>query len=509
MPRASLDALVETDADPTTGAVGALGQSGQLSGLAGAVLQRAAGNRALAAYARAGRAPRTRTALARTLIQRDAIAQGLVIAALGPATGPADAGAGAGAGAPVAGDAGYQEAYRILNGLAMYDMLSTLTALRRSGQFELLSANLGTARGVFVDRLRVAFDAVAQKDAVAADDFLLAHGVVLMVLPNDQRENIIRYLDPSWFDELKFNEDTGAAIAAIKATPAYGKLDQAGKDLTDDILAQIAKHTEPDAVTYYLFKLKQLFDTPEEDPTNITADTTAQTGAAVVLETKRRATPAAAKNVGLEERASGSKKRHWVAKTGKFGDGVYYVDASDPNNIVVKVSVFLQPAGTGTAADVAAVKKMEDGIEKSASTSGYLVDIVFVNSASNDALGNPPFTVDVDPGSWEVATNWAGGGPQGYAHELHHLMAFELDRYDYIESHSTNEQMIVPTRLYWFRQEFDKPPDYNDPTSLMNNAAHPNDDDVCRVAGLDPAVYVPLRQKARAAKAKGKAKATP
>jgi hypothetical protein len=37
----------------------------------------------------------------------------------------------------------------------------------------------------------------------------------------------------------------------------------------------------------------------------------------------------------------------------------------------------------------------------------------------------------------------------------------------------------------------------------MNNAAHPNDDDVCRVAGLDPAQCVALRQKAAKARAKG------
>jgi hypothetical protein len=346
------------------------------------------------------------------------------------------------------------------------------------------------------------------KGHVVTDDFLIGHALVLVVLPIDQRADVIKYLEPDWFDELKFNEDTSAAIAAIKGTAAYGKLDKAGRDLTEDILTQVAKRTDPDEVRYYLFKLKQLFDTPEEDPTAIAADTAVATSAAVVLETKRQAKPEAAKNAGLEERASGSKKRHFKARPGKFAGGVYYVDASDPNNIVVKARVFLHPEGKGTAADVAAVKKMEDGIEKSASTAGYLVDIIFVNSAANDALGNPPFTVGVDPGSWEVADNWAGGGPQGYAHELHHLMAFELDRYDYIESHSTNEQMVVPNRLYWFRQELDKPPNYNDPTSIMNNAEHPNDDDVCRVAGLDPAIYVPLRQQARAAKVK-KGKATP
>jgi hypothetical protein len=53
--------------------------------------------------------------------------------------------------------------------------------------------------------------------------------------------------------------------------------------------------------------------------------------------------------------------------------------------------------------------------------------------------------------------------------------------------------------LYWFRQELKKPPNYNDPTSIMSSAAHPNDDDACRVAGLDPAICVPARASARAA----------
>ena len=115
----------------------------------------------------------------------------------------------------------------------------------------------------------------------------------------------------------------------------------------------------------------------------------------------------------------------------------------------------------------------------------------------------------VDPGKWEVAaTNWAGGAPSGYAHELHHLMAFPLDRYDYIASHATNTHMVIPQRLYWFRQELSKPKGYNDPTSIMNTG-HPNDDDVCRVAGFtgaDLAACIAARQKARAAKAKGKSK---
>ena len=113
----------------------------------------------------------------------------------------------------------------------------------------------------------------------------------------------------------------------------------------------------------------------------------------------------------------------------------------------------------------------------------------------DDGCQADTFTVEVDPGKWEVATNWSGGDPVGYAHELHHMFAFELDRYNYIESHATNESMEIPNRLYWFRKELDKPAGYNDPTSIMNSAAHPNDSDVCAVAGLDQAKCMAERSK--------------
>ena len=259
------------------------------------------------------------------------------------------------------------------------------------------------------------------------------------------------------------------------------------------------------SLVYHLTKLKLLFDTPLKTAQEISDETSAATGTAAAAEAKRVAKPAAAKNTGVEEKAAGSKKRVWTPMKGTFG-GTYYVDRSDPTNIVVKCSVFLKPLVTSDAkvkADsktaTAAIKKMEDAIEKSASTTGYVVDITFVKAATADS-----FNVDVDPSRWEVADNWAGGDPVGFAHELHHLMAFPLDRYDYVEAHANNESMPIPERLHWFREELKKPAGYNDPTSLMNSAPHPNDDDVCRVAGLDPAQCVALRQKAAKARAAGK-----
>jgi hypothetical protein len=288
--------------------------------------------------------------------------------------------------------------------------------------------------------------------------------------------------------------DVFATLASqIRATPAYKALDAERKKLTDQIFVEIHKRPPADQL-HFLGKLKLLFDTPVNPPDVIAAHTEAGTAAAATAEKARLAKPAEAKRKTLEEQASADPKRTWTPIKGKFGDGTYYVDRTSPTNIVVKADILLTPKGTGTKKDVDAIKGMEDAIEKAASNKGYIVDIRFVDTAGPDT-----FKVDVDPSKWEVATNWSGGDPLGFAHELHHMFAFELDRYNYIEAHADNKDMQVPDRLYWFMAELEKPADYNDPTSIMNAAAHPNDDDACRVAGLDVKTCVPARAAARAA----------
>ncbi|OHV25729.1 hypothetical protein BBK14_21595 [Parafrankia soli] len=431
-----------------------------------------AGKRAVAGVLGARRAT--------AVIQRDAAAAGLIREAVNKPD-------------PQATGGGYQEAFRVLNGLPMYDMLSTLTALRRSGQFDNLNANFKWAAGVNVGRLHVAFEAVLAKGSVDAEAFVLRYKDSLGPLPSDQRQDIIKYLDPTWFDSLKATEDAEALITAIRATAAFKTLESDPLALAEEIIAESRK--EPTTFVNHMTKLKLLFDTKVKSADVISGETQASTAGAVSAEQKRLAKPAEAKQTQLEEKASGSPRRKWVAIPGKFGGGVYYVDRTSLANIVVKARVFLKPAGKGTDKDVERVRRMEDGIEKAASTKGYLVDVVFVKSAAADKFGNPPFTVEVDPGKWEVATNWAGGDPVGFAHELHHLFAFELDRYDYIEAHADNESMEIADRLHWFREELKKPAGYNSADSIMNNAPHPNGDDVCRVAGLDPARCVALREK--------------
>ena len=278
----------------------------------------------------------------------------------------------------------------------------------------------------------------------------------------------------------------------IRANAAYKALSADDTKLTEEIITEIGKRSRVDQY-HFLSKLKQLFETPVKPPATISTETQASTTVAATVEKTRLAKPAEAKNTTLEEKAS-AVKRPWVAIPGKFGGGTYYVDRSSPTNIVVKADILLTAKGTGTKKDVDNIKGMEDGIEKAASNKGYVVDIRFVNTAAADT-----FQVDVDPSKWEVATNWSGGDPVGFAHELHHMFAFELDRYNYIESHSTNESMEIPDRLHWFREELRKPANYNDPTSIMDSASHPNDNDACQVAGLDVAKCVPARAAARAA----------
>jgi hypothetical protein len=91
------------------------------------------------------------------------------------------------------------------------------------------------------------------------------------------------------------------------------------------------------------------------------------------------------------------------------------------------------------------------------------------------------------------------GGRSARALELHHMFAFELDCYDYT-AHVSNESMNIADRLYCFSEELKKPPNYNDPTSIMNSAAHRNDDDACRLAGLGVATCVPARTAAHRCK---------
>ncbi|HXI22763.1 MAG TPA: DUF4157 domain-containing protein [Pyrinomonadaceae bacterium] len=317
---------------------------------------------------------------------------------------------------------------------------------------------------------------------------LLAHELTHVVQQSSQlsRKLIQRCPDPA------MDAAYDAKAAAVKAHPEYVKLPVVATDLepgtkatADEIIVNAKAKTN---CLDFIAKLKDLFDLPVKPPATIGAATKAATATAVGAEKKRMATPQAKAKEKLEESTSASATL--VKRPGTSG-GNYYVDARDPNNIVVKATIMLTKKGGGTDKDVESIEAMEDAIEKRASTRGYLVDIEFVKVADADT-----FKVDVDTDRWEYSTNWSGGEPQGFAHELHHLLAFPLDRYNYIEVHGQNDSMNISNRVLWFRKELTKPAGFNDPTSIMSRTMpNPNDDDACRVAGLNVANCVAAREK--------------
>ncbi len=315
---------------------------------------------------------------------------------------------------------------------------------------------------------------------------LLAHELAHVV---QQSSRGVARIHREGIGDLRLSEAISQLKTDIVATAAYRALVPDDRRLADGIIAKVATRTRPEQFDLY-GKLKLLFDTPVKAQATITTETQEATASALAQEKVRVAKPAAKSATQREEKAAADPRRakRWVAIKGKFGGGTYFVDRASPTDVVVRAEVMLTARGTGTAGDVNAIKAMEDGIEKAASAKGYLVDLTFVNVA-----GPNTFRVDVDPSQWEVATNWSGGDPVGFAHELHHMFAFERDRYNYIESHATNEAMEVTDRLVWFNDELDKPPGYNDPTSIMSSAPHPNASDVCAVAQLDEKTCIAAR----------------
>jgi hypothetical protein len=319
---------------------------------------------------------------------------------------------------------------------------------------------------------------------------LMAHELTHVVQQNSGLQT--KPIQRDGMGDVHLAEACDAIIEEIRSSATYKALSPDDVKLTEEIIVEIGKKYRPEQYSYYLPHLKMIFTKKTKTQDVIATETAQSTVAATQVETARVAKPAEAKNTKMEEKAASdpARAKAWIPIKGKFGGGTYYVDRRSATDIVVRASVLLKPVGKGKAEDVTNIKKMEDGIEKAASTKGYLVDITFVDVADADT-----FTVEVDTGKWEVATNWAGGDPTGFAHELHHMFAFELDRYNYIDSHSGNDSMEVHDRLYWFRQELKKPAGYNDPTSIMDSAAHPNDSDVCTVAGLDMKTCMDARKK--------------
>jgi len=273
--------------------------------------------------------------------------------------------------------------------------------------------------------------------------------------------------------------------AEILKAPEYDKLDDVSKARVNSIITILKG--KPDKRLYYLKKLKDAVTFPFQG---------GSTGGAVKYacspelekENRKAVEAATAKEDkdwnGLfddveEKVVATSKKSDIKTRTGEQGKK-FTVDASDVNNIRVKIKVKLN----GKTDDVAKIKHLEDAIERSVwmSTRGYMLDIVFV-----DAPGPDVFEFTVNFCIWPNSGNWASP-PITLSHEVHHALGLG-DRYDYIESHSKNPDMNPEMRLVWFEKELQKsaPKDLpNNPESKMATSSKAlQNDDVCAVA-FDP-----------------------
>ena len=338
---------------------------------------------------------------------------------------------------------------------------------------------------------------------------LLAHELVHVAQGGDIVRRCADKKDEAAYD---------AKIAEIKKLDTYIKLLPGPKSTADTIMKEA--RDKPDCL-YHADKLMILFTTEEKAADTITVENRARTATAATEEAERLKTPEAKQQLNAEEEATADPEpevapvpeaapdkaapkpkpkkplRDWVEYPGKFGGGRYKVDARDPTNIFVKVKILLKPIGVGTYEDVDRIKGLEDKIEKHASRKGFTMNIEFVNP-DNDPDFKPEagtFTVDVNPNTWTVASNWAGGDAWTYAHELYHMLNFPIDRYNYIEAHASNKSMAIPRRLYWFLQQMRKPPGYDDPESLMAHGRYPIEEDICTVAQLDMATCLKAREK--------------
>jgi hypothetical protein len=306
---------------------------------------------------------------------------------------------------------------------------------------------------------------------------LMAHELTHVIHQNGSSSQVQRAPDPAQ-EELKKKAD--ALEKEIYKDSAYKKLATDSKQLVWRIVYLAKKKPlgeNKGERNYYLLKLKLAINTPF----NGTETGKAEYGCSPEAEKENRDEVQKAldiekkwwegsgfENVEEAHVATGTEKKAKIGEQRKK----FWVDRTDPRDIRVMIKVKLN----GKPEEVAQIIKLEDAIERSAKTKGYVLDIVFVDKTGADVF---EFTVAFC--EWANSGNWASG-PVTLSHEVHHALGLG-DRYDYIESHSKNEMMNVPMRLVWFNEQMGKKTSDRDPYSKMSTNENPLlAEDVCAIA---------------------------
>jgi len=152
---------------------------------------------------------------------------------------------------------------------------------------------------------------------------LLAHELVHVT---QQHEGLRRC--PNVASEQQFDRRATAA----RGHAAYRALAQEARTIADDIMTTARGL---DNCLYYIDKLELLLNTPDAPPADMTAINRRAIREAVTTEQARLATAAGQRLVGVEELRSGQAGRQWTQRRGR-DNKIFYVDNTDPNNIVVR-----------------------------------------------------------------------------------------------------------------------------------------------------------------------------
>ncbi|QHQ36675.1 eCIS core domain-containing protein [Algicella marina] len=344
----------------------------------------------------------------------------------------------------------------------------------------------------YAHRNHIAFAPGQYRPGTPAGRHLLAHeithtlqqgsaGTIRRTCPSDANRIPEGDMDDfeTMVDEIHAHGNYSKRLAEVAKKFPKDPIAQEGKEAADQIIDGARASACP---MYYITELKALFDTVPANRKQTAKNERAAMTQRAGNETLRIFTawdPIAFGLSQMEEAvAHPTEHKGWRKATGNQGK-TFLIDDSDPTNILVYMKVRVTVGANGQPLDVENVKALEDAIEKESAQPGYMVNIEFVDTPGDDV-----FEVQTDPEDWPHSTNWVKGAGT-LSHEAHHLLGLE-DRYDYIESHATNENMRIDRRLHVFRRQMVRAPDALKQHSKMERSRSDrrfNEQDLCALGG--------------------------